>query len=175
MNNPRFEFKRNEKGKYGLYDCKINDWIGDDVYDDVKKPIGRNGQSTLGVLFNRLVCLKGKWGIFSIHPNQLSIKIKCEYEEILYDYFYGAGGWLLRKGDKWGVCSLDDKQIIIPCEYDLIETAPFAWLLNKDGHWGLYDVKKKAFTLPCSYDKLIVTEHECKMLNGTIWQSFNRL
>ena len=64
--------------------------------------------------------------------------------------------------------------MIIPCEYDLVETAPFAWLLNKDGHWGLYDTKMRSFLLPCSYDKLIVTEHECKMLNGTIWHSFNR-
>lgn len=176
MNNLRFDFKKNEKGKYCLYDFKINDWIGDSVYDDVKKPIGRNEQSTLGVLFSRLVCFGGKWGVFSIHPNRLSSTIQCEYDEILYDYCHALeAGWLLRKADKWGVYSLAENQIIVPCEYDLVETAPSAWLLFQDGYWGLYDIKNKMFAFPCAYDKLIVTEHECRVLNGTIWQTFNRL
>lgn len=114
----RYELKKGSNGKYGLYDNKQEEWLSDCLYDQVSKPISKDSQSTLRVLFSKLVNQDGKWGVFSLHPNRLSITIPCEYDEILYDYRTGIESWwLLRKDGKWGAYCISRKQIVVPFDY----------------------------------------------------------
>ena len=111
----RYEIKQGSNGKYGLFDNKGNFWLSECIYNQVKKPVAKDGKSTLSVLFSRLVCLQGKWGVFSLHPKRLTITIPCEYDEILYDWRIGTDGWwLLKKDGKWGSYRMSKKQIIVP-------------------------------------------------------------
>jgi hypothetical protein len=111
----RYELKQDSNGKFRLFDNHGNVWLSECFYDQVKKPVAKDGKSTLSVLFSRLVCMKGKWGVFSLHPKRLTIVIPCEYDEILYDWRIGADGWwLLKKDGKWGAYRISKKKIIVP-------------------------------------------------------------
>ena len=121
----RYELKRGSNGKYGLYDNRQEEWLSECLYNQVKNPIAKDGKSTLGVLFSKLIRQKGKWGVFSVHPKRLSITIPCEYDEILYDWRIGIDGWwLLKKDGKWGGYRISKKQIVVPFDYyDVNEVA----------------------------------------------------
>jgi hypothetical protein len=118
----RYELEQDSNGKYGLYDNKQEEWVSDRLYDQVKKPIAKDGKSTLSVLFSKLVSQEGKWCVFSVHPKSLSIVIPCEYDEIAYDWRIGIDGWwLLRKDGKWGAYRISRKQIVVPINYNDID------------------------------------------------------
>ena len=121
----RYELKLGPNGKYGLYDNKQEEWLDDCIYDQVKKPIAKDNRSALGVLFSKFVCQNGRWGVFSLHPQKLSITIPCEYDEILYDRRIGTDSWwLLKKDGKWGAYRISRKQIVVPFDYyDVNEVA----------------------------------------------------
>ena len=73
----------------------------------------------MGVLFSKFVCQNGRWGVFSLHPQKLSITIPCEYDEILYDYRTGIEQWwLLKKDGKWGAYRISKRQFVIPFIFD---------------------------------------------------------
>ncbi len=118
----RYELKLGPNGKYGLYDNKQEEWLGDCIYDQVKKPVAKDDISTLGVLFSKLICLNGRWGVFSIHPQRLSIIIPCKYDKILYDWRISTDGWwLLKKDGKWGAYRISQERIVIPFSSDDID------------------------------------------------------
>ena len=118
----RYVLKLGPNGKYGLYDNKQEEWLDDCIYDQVKKPVAKDDISTLGVLFSKLVCQNGKWGVFSLHPQRLSITIPCEYDDILYDLRIGTDGWwLLKKDGEWGAYRISQERIVIPFSSDDID------------------------------------------------------
>ena len=132
----RYVFNRDSNGKYGLYDSNTGEYVDGCYFDEVMLPKAFDNQSTLNVMFDRIVVKNGKCGVFSIYPKKLSITI--------------------------------------PCEYDVIESAPSAWLMQKNGYWGVYDIKLRKVTLPCICDRIIITEHECKVLRGEEWHTLQR-
>lgn len=81
----------------------------------------------------------------------------------------------INKGGKWGVYRCDVKQIIIPCDYDLIRfDGGHVALLNKDGLWGaktlalpsnpLYSVLNTE--IPIKFKEIEILDHDYQFFYG---------
>ena len=103
-----------------------------------------------------LLCKNGKYGVWDWH-----IYVPCEYDEITFveyekkqnigelEWDYHDNYLLLRKGDKYGLWSIDTK--LLPPIYDEIAPPIDDWgiRVKKDGEWG-YLYKNNNFTTDIS-------------------------
>ena len=164
-------FKTNASGRFQLFDPVNQKWHNV-VFDNVQKPNKRNVSSVIRIYSCQAVEKDGKWGIYSV-LNRSQI-VPCMYDTIIYDYHERFNdGWVVAQNNKWGLYSTNG-EIILPCEYDEIVSAPYAWIIKRNGLWGAYDNKTKTFGLPCLYEKLIVTAHEYTALKGKEWITITR-
>lgn len=100
-----------------------------------------------------LLCKDGKYGVWDWH-----IYVPCEYDEITFVEYekkqsigenYHDNYLLLRKGNKYGLWSIDTK--LLPTIYDEIAPPIDDWgiRVKKDGKWGYLD-KNDNFTTDLS-------------------------
>lgn len=108
----------------------------------------------------------GKWGLYDIEENKLTIECKydsieqiCYYEKPdTFDETNGNVYFAFQKNKLWGITTIDNKELI-PAEYDSIKIVinqhqDMAFLLYRKHKWGVNDMNGKEL-VPCKYEQAL--------------------
>lgn len=180
-------------GKYGLFNKDSKSILPECKYSDIrylyqkdyfigfikdKKCLLKNGQEILPLIYDDIQHLDNdrvqltkdnKFGIWNFVNNTYFLDLKYDYLETISSYYDNY--YILGIDGKRGLIK-DDKQLILPMEYDMISYKRLenCFMVGQKGKVGIFDAKTNKMIIPIEYEVIAMLKNNfVKVFKDNKW------